>query len=420
MKIISLFAENVKRLKAVEIRPDGNAVILEGKNAQGKSSVLDAIWWALGGQTAQKGNDKPIREGQARAKVELDLGGLKVTRVWTANDRSTLKVESADGTAVKSPQALLDSLVGRLSFDPLAFSRMSPKEQRETLIDLAGIREELQGLERIRQTVYDSRTEVGREIKRLEGHLEKLQGIDPNAPDEQVSPETIMAELREAQQTIGINRTKRDTLEQLRRKAARMQEQIAALEAEIEKERAVLLSVCEVGKELSAEVDALVDPDLDAITEKLNNLQAINKAVQAKWERNDTQAALLEAENERDRLTEEIGNADRAKEELLQNAPLPVPGLNINDSGVTFRGVPFAQCSGAEQLKISLAMAMSLNPTLRVIRITDGSLLDSDSLAVVREMAEARDFDVWIERVANGPSGEAGAVYIEDGEVVQA
>jgi len=232
MKIISLLAENVKRLKAVEIHPEGNMVILEGRNANGKSSILDAIWFALGGQVAQKGNDKPIRDGQARAKVELDLGDLKVTRTWTANDRSNLKVESADGTAAKSPQALLDSLVGRLSFDPLSFSRMPSKEQRETLIDLAGIREELQGLERIRQTVYDSRTEIGREIKRLEGHLEKLQGYDPNAPDEQVSPESIMAELREAQQTIGINRTKRDTLEQLRRKAARMQERIAGLEAE--------------------------------------------------------------------------------------------------------------------------------------------------------------------------------------------
>jgi DNA repair exonuclease SbcCD ATPase subunit len=415
MKIISLYAENVKRLKAVEIRPDGNAIILEGKNAQGKSSVLDAIWWALGGVAAQKGSDKPIREGQARAKVDLDLGDIHVTRTWTANDRSTLKVENADGTTVKSPQALLDGLVGRLSFDPLAFSRMAAKEQRETLIDLAGIREELQGIERVRQTAYDSRTETGREIKRLEGYLEKVQGCDPNAPDEQVSPETIMAELREAQQVIGLNRTKRDTLDQLRAKAKRIQDRIASLKAEIEKEESELGSVCEVGKDLSLEVESLVDPDLDAITEKLNDLQAINAAVQAKRERNDTEAALLAAGNERDRLTEEIGNADKAKEELLQNAPLPVPGLSINDNGVTFRGVPFAQCSGAEQLKISLAMAMRLNPTLRVIRITDGSLLDEESLKQVAAMAEAEDYQVWVERVADEPSG--AAVYIEDGEV---
>jgi hypothetical protein len=118
MKIIKFTAENIKRLRAVEITPDGTVQVITGKNAAGKSSVLDAIWLALGGGTASKSTAKPIRAGQDNAHVRLDLGDLVVTRTW-AGDKTTLKVESQDGAKYSSPQGVLDSLVGRLSFDAL-------------------------------------------------------------------------------------------------------------------------------------------------------------------------------------------------------------------------------------------------------------------------------------------------------------
>ena len=138
MKIISLKAENVKRLKAVEIVPEGNTVIVSGRNGQGKTSVLDSIWLALGGGNAAKDSQttQPIRDGAKRANVVLDLGDIKVTRSWTAAGGMALKVEGKDGGVYRSPQALLDSMTGKLSFDPLAFSRMAPEEQRKTLIGL--------------------------------------------------------------------------------------------------------------------------------------------------------------------------------------------------------------------------------------------------------------------------------------------
>ncbi len=43
MKIIKLQSENIKKLKAIEIKPDSNLIQITGANAQGKTSVLDSI-----------------------------------------------------------------------------------------------------------------------------------------------------------------------------------------------------------------------------------------------------------------------------------------------------------------------------------------------------------------------------------------
>ena len=100
---------------------------------------------------------------------------------------------------------------------------------------------------------------------------------------------------------------------------------------------------------------------------------------------------------------------------MLAAVDMPVDGLGFGDDGLTFNGLPFSQASSSEQLRVGLAIAIALNPTLRVVRITDGSLLDSDALAMVAAMAEAHDCQVWLEKVEDG----AGiGIHIEDGQVV--
>src|SRR4051794_27498721 len=130
IKIISLECENFKRLRAVAIRPNGNLVEITGKNGAGKSSVLDAIWAALAGKKAiQK---QPVRKGQEKAEITLDLGHLKVRRTFTdkgADFTTTLTVTSADGGKFASPQDVLDTLCGEFSFEPLAFARLKPEDQ---------------------------------------------------------------------------------------------------------------------------------------------------------------------------------------------------------------------------------------------------------------------------------------------------
>ena len=115
MKIVKLTAENIKKLRAVEIVPQGNVVKISGKNEQGKTTVLDSIFWALGGTKAIQ--EEPIRQGETKASIRLELDDLVVTRTFTPGN-SYLKVENKEGTSFKSPQAMLDKLVGKLSFDP--------------------------------------------------------------------------------------------------------------------------------------------------------------------------------------------------------------------------------------------------------------------------------------------------------------
>src|SRR3990167_8194324 len=130
LTVVSLIAENVKKIRAVEIRPTGELVEITGRNGAGQSSVLDSLWWALAG--AKHTQAGPLRKGARRARNRLDLGELIVERRFTETG-STLTVEKADGARFPSPQTMLDALLGALAFDPLAFVNQDPREQFEAL-----------------------------------------------------------------------------------------------------------------------------------------------------------------------------------------------------------------------------------------------------------------------------------------------
>ena len=197
LKIISLQAENLKRLTAVRIDPKGNLVEIRGRNAQGKSSVLDAIWWALAG--AGNIQADPIRKGQERAVVTLNLGDLIVTRTFTKQDggsfRTSISVENGDGARFPSPQRMLDDLLGSLTFDPLAFARMKPKEQFDALkgfvpgVDFANI----EGLNR---ADFEKRTAVNRRAKELTAQAQAI-AIPESLPAERIDEDAIIAEIGE-------------------------------------------------------------------------------------------------------------------------------------------------------------------------------------------------------------------------------
>ena len=203
MRIVRLTAENVKRLKAVEIQPNGDVVVIAGRNGQGKTSVLDSIWFALGGGAAQKGTQRPIRDGEEQAQVTLDLGDLVVTRTWKG-DKSVLTVGTQDGATYNSPQTLLDKLIGRLSFDPLAFTQQDERSQLATLLDLVELPFDPDELAAKRKTLYDQRTEVGREIKALEGQLVGLPEAS-NLPMVERSAADILEEQRQWQLAVVAN-----------------------------------------------------------------------------------------------------------------------------------------------------------------------------------------------------------------------
>lgn len=426
LKIVSLQAENLKRLVAVRIDPKGNMVEIRGRNAQGKSSVLDAIWWALAGAANIQAD--PIRKGQERAVIKLDLGELIVTRTFTKQDdggtRTSIAVENGDGARFPSPQRMLDDLLGSLTFDPLAFARMKPKEQFDALkgfvpdVDFA----QLEGLNR---ADFDKRTAVNRRVKELTAQAQAI-AIPESVPAERVDEDAIVAEIAEVgQHNAQIERRKEGRAKvkadaEQDRKAAQFQRTEAD---RLRHEADHADSLAEGLERKAAEADEklataepLPDPkDAAAIRLRLDAAKRTNATIDQAERRTALQADAKKAQAEADALTAGMEARDKAKVEAIAAAKLPVDGLGFGQDCITFNGLPFEQASDAERLRVSCAIAMASNPKLRVIRVRDGSLLDEDGMRLLGDMADKHDMQVWVESVDS--SGRVGIV-LEDGHVV--
>lgn len=413
MNIVELRAERFKRLSAVEIRPNpqDSVVFVEGKNGQGKSSVLDSIWLALKGAKAQKesGTIKPVKEGERDAVVQLDLGDILVTRKWKDNGRSELFVTSKEGTAFSSPQALLDSLTGPVMFDPLSFSRLDAKEQRRQLLDIIELEEDPDKLDAKRKALYDERTEVNREVRNLKAALSAMPSVPEGTPDREISAVELMDDYNRACDKERIICEKENELDAMRAEVKDVKAKLEAMKKRLE-------LLIEEGKKLAAEVEAdkADRPDLDAIRSRIVVAEETNRAVRAKLEQKKQETLIQKAECEADRLTSCISELDRRKDEIFAKAKFPLKGLSLSEEGILYGGIPFSQCSSAEQLRVCVAIGAALNPKIRIMRIADGSLLDSDSMAYIEELARQNDLQIWVERVTDG---EGVGFVIEDGTV---
>ncbi|GAA3289134.1 AAA family ATPase [Arthrobacter citreus] len=404
-KIIKLEANNFKRLRAVEISPDGNLVVIAGRNGQGKTSVLDAITAALGGNNA-KTLPRPIRDGEDKASIVLETEDLIVTRTFSGTT-SKLTVKGKDGATFSKGQAKLDQLLGRLSLDPLAFTQLSDKEQLATLIDLVDLPFDPTKLEAERAKVFAERTDVNRRVKELQGQAAQYT-IPADVPAEEVSVSALLSQYREAQDAERGQRNDHDEL----RNAIQQVEAIDAQIQQLQAKRAEWIKDMEVAAYTIAAHPEL--PDLEAIQSQIDTAEQVNSNVRAAQGHRQIVERLTTLQGDAEFLTAQLAAIEKRKAEGLAAATFPVDGLGFDTDGVTYQSVPFKQASGAEQLRVSLAMAIALNPGLKVIRIADGSLLDSTNLQLIEEMAVANDYQVWIEMVDE--SGDFG-ITIEDGSV---
>lgn len=411
VRITELRAENIKRIKAVEIHPRGNVVEISGKNRAGKSSVLDSIAMALGGKAAL--GDKPLRNGASKGKIVLTLdNGLIVTRTIT-EDGGSLTVTSAEGAKFPSPQAMLDRLVGDLSFDPLAFAEMTPAEQRETLKRLVGV--DTSDLDAARSQTYEERTVVNRTAGQQKSRLATM-AYHADAPEAEVSVADLMQQLTAAEETGHVYRDAKTSFDTAVGEEKRCAAEVDRLQRALFAARQKLLDATAAAEACDSAAAAARGKLVDAapIKEAIENSEAINRKVRANADRSKLIGELRESEEQAERLSKRIESIDAEKVDLLASAKFPVAGLSFDESGVLFNGVPFSQASSAEQIEISVAMGMAMNPTLRVILVRNASLMDADMLAVLTGKIEAADYQVWLERVDS--TGTVGIV-IEDGTV---
>lgn len=394
-RVHQLTAENVKRLVAVDINPDGDVVTITGKNGAGKSSVLDAMFLALAGREASSKIDRPVRDGADEASVRVDLGEYIVTRTWKNNETTSVTVRSAEGGSVKSPQTMLDEMIGSM-IDPQKFIDSDPKKQLAALLEVVDLPFDLDEMDSKRRALYEDRTAAGRDVKAAQGALQKAPKLDPDfgdLPDEMLS----MAELNEEY-----------------RNALKLDSSFSSRAASIEATRAKIADLTATLESLEEEQAQYEPVDVDALKERVEQADGINQQITIRDDRVNLIDEVESSQAIHAELDDKINELDAEKAAALAAADMPVEGLGFDDDGVTYNGVPFSQASSAEQLRVAVAIAMAGNPVLRVLFIRDGSLLDSESMRLIAELCDTHDYQAFVERVDDSSDG---AIIIENGHV---
>lgn len=437
MHVIEMRVENIKRVKLAHIKPKNNTVIIGGKNGDGKSSVLDAFSWGLTGTATVP--RYPIRKGQRTGSVKIDIGDFIVTRHFTVVDEeksdkgltyiSKLVVTGKRGEAFPSPQVLLDRLLGRISFDPMAFMRKGDDDQLEELRGLVTFDVDIDAMEAQQKADYDARREAGRVSDSLKNRVAAMPVPAQDLPLQAIDVQAITLKLQNAStHNTEVARQRQVKADALKRyndvldEAARLRTQIVRwiAEADALDGHKTTYSVGKPKDQGTAHEAQQIYAAL-VVGEEIDTAEVAAELTQA----NETNAAIQRAANYR-QLVKEQETADKAwaeidkrmkerdaeREAAIARAKMPIEKLSIANGEVVYGGLPLSQASNAEQIRVSMAIGMAANPKLRVLRISDGSLLDDTSLQLVADAAKEHDFQVWIERV--GTEGNV-SVIMEDG-----
>lgn len=408
MNIISLQVENIKKIKAIEIKPEGNTVMITGKNGNGKSSTIDSIAFALGGKKLIP--DKPVRDGETKAKIQVDLGEYLVTRHWTNPDTSYLKLETKDGHEVKKAQNILDQLVGNLSFDPIEFTLLEPKKRLEILKGITGL--DFSALDAEYKQKYHDRTLTNREIEQKKQfiagfELSEMPDVEPDKVKAEADKEAAVKHNKDIEDAHSQIKTIADSIETSEGRIKQYEAAIEAQKKAIETYKAKQLELAELTNQGLLDVS-----QYDAIILEWHKYSAVKDQIERK--------AKLESElkysiDVSEIITKRLAAIDKEKEDLLKQTDMPIDGLSFGDGEVYYNDIPFGQLSSSEQIKVSMAMAIAQNPKVKIIIIKNGSLLDADSLNTVKTIAAEKDFQLWIEQVADSANGNS--IYIEDGNI---
>ena len=445
LRLVHLAGSNFMKLRAFDLTfdEDDNLVIIGGENAQGKTAMILLIKAIFGG--ASELPDKPIREGSSKSTFEATLSnGIHVKRnITSKGDYLTVRDESGD--AVTSPQRLLDKLWGGLAIDPVAFSRAKASDQKEMLRKLLGL--DFSEMDARRATLFEDRKSTKKTLTEVQArctpmHLDvPVVEVDVAAAVAELGrindAATVKVQLQRVMRGSAANVTEAGTLlDECKLDCAA---DIADAEAAIESAQAELVAVKASSEQEVAEATVKLH-DKSVIAEQA--VAAYEAAPILNHERTEVLNELIKTSSTTNAMVREnLANAERSKVaksheafirsvnveiddlddlrvRILGDAKFPIEGLAFDTDGVLYDGVPFSQASSAEQLRVSVAMAIAMNPTLRIILIQDGSLLDRAGTQMISDMAEAADMMVVMERVGKNAECsiviDGGNVYLAD------
>ena len=400
VKITQFEAENVKRIKALTLTPAPTGLtVIGGRNNQGKTSGLDAIVWALGGERYRPTQAK--REGSVlppRLRLELS-NGIIVERSGKNGD---LKVTDAFGR--KAGQQLLNSFVEQLALDMPRFMQSTSKEKAVTLLRIIGLEEQVEKLERQEKELYNQRHAIGQIADQKAKYAKELPSY-PEAPNQPVSAYDLIQRQQDILARNGENQRKRERAAQLAAEMDRVGKELALLEERYK----VLCADYETAQKSALD---LQDEATDELEASIRDIEAINAKVRTNQDKARAEAEAKEYSDQYARLTVQLETVRQQKTELLQNAKLPLPGLSVEDGALTYQGKSWDCMSGSDQLKVSTAIVRALKPDCGFVLLDKLEQMDLETL---------REFSAWMEdeglqgiatRVSTG--GEC-SIIIEDG-----
>ena len=415
MKINRLEIENVKRIHAAVVEPTPNGLtIIGGKNRQGKTSVLDAIAWALGGKKYQPSQavnaDSTI---PPRLKVIMD-NGLVVERKGKNSD---LKV--TDPTGKKGGQQLLDEFVEELALNLPKFMEASGKEKANTLLQIIGVGPQLVELDQKEKELYQERLYVGRTADQKE-KFAKEQPYYPDAPQELVSPSELIRQQQDILARNGEKARIRANAAEAERKAAAAEQALsiaygAAAEAEkrLEEAKAAYNKAMEE-KEIafSSAEDAGEDESTAELEANIADIEAINIKVRANLNKIQAEEDAKEYRDKYTLLTQRIEDVRSEKTSLLDNADLPLPGLSVMDGELIYNGQKWDNMSSAEQMIVSTSIVRKLNPKCGFVLLDKLEAMDLDTLKEFGQWLEEEGLQAIATRVS---TGDECSIIITDG-----
>ena len=414
IKINKLEIENVKRVKAVKLEPSVNGLtIVGGNNNQGKTSVLDAIAWALGGDSYRP--SQPSREGSVTPPyLHLVLSnGLIVERKGKNSD---LKVIDPKGE--KAGQQLLNSFIEKLALDLPRFMEASDTEKASTLLNIIGVGKELAEIEEQEKNVYNERLAIGRIADQKKKFADE-QEYFPDAPKDLISASELIQQQQEILARNGENQRKRNNLAIISNQKYRLSDEIKLLEGQIaelytrlDEKKQSYENVAKDEETAQKTVAELIDESTEELEKNLAHIEEINRKVRTNFDKDKAEEDALDYKNKYDSLTEQISKIRQSKQDLLNNAALPLPELTVIEGKLKYKGQEWDNMSGSDRLKVATAIVRKLNPECGFVLIDKLEQMDLDTLKEFGEWLEQEGLQAIATRVSKG---DECSIIIEDG-----
>ena len=414
IKINKLEIENVKRVKAVKLEPSQNGLtIVGGNNNQGKTSVLDAIAWALGGDTYRP--SQASREGSVTPPyLHLVLSnGLIVERKGKNSD---LKVIDPKGEKVG--QQLLNSFIEKLALDLPKFMEASDTEKATTLLNIIGVGKELAEIEEQEKSVYNERLAIGRIADQKKKFADE-QEYFPDAPKDLISASELIQQQQEILARNGENQRKRNNLAVISNQKHRLSDEIKLLEGQIaelytrlDEKKQSYEKVAKDEETAQKTVAELIDESTEELEKNLAHIEEINRKVRINLDKDKAEDDAREYQVQYDNLTIKLSNIREQKTELLNDANLPLPELTVIEGKLKYKGQEWDNMSGSDRLKVSTAIVRKLNPECGFVLIDKLEQMDLDTLKEFGEWLEQEGLQAIATRVSKG---DECSIIIEDG-----